>query len=77
VVDFSAHPGHTLTMRNTAFTPFPLGVPPSPSAAEVLQLRVDLPLDRGSAPPVSLATRLRPAPFSGRNVTVSPGPHWS
>jgi len=62
VVDFSTHPSQTLTMRNTAFTPFPLGVPPSPSAAEVLQLRVDLPLDR-STPPVTLATQLRPAPF--------------
>jgi spore coat protein A, manganese oxidase len=62
VVDFSAHPGQTLTMRNTGFIPFPLGVPPSPSAAEVLQLRVDLPLDR-STPPVTLAKHLRPAPF--------------
>ncbi|MDQ1505952.1 MAG: spore coat protein manganese oxidase [Actinomycetota bacterium] len=63
VVDFSAHAGQTLTMRNGAFTPFPLGVPPSPTAAEVLQLRVDLPLDRGSAPPVTLVERLRDTPF--------------
>jgi spore coat protein A len=63
VVDFSAHPGQTLTMRNTGSIPFPLGGPPSPSAAEVLQLRVDLPLDRGSAPPVTLAERLSDTPF--------------
>jgi spore coat protein A len=63
VVDFSGHSGQTLTMRNFALAPFPVGLPPSPSAAEVLQLRVDLPLDRGSAPPVTLPKRLRPAHF--------------
>jgi spore coat protein A len=63
VVDFSAYPGQTLTMRNVGFAPFPLGLPPTPSAADVMQLRVDLPLDRGSGPPVTLAARLRSAPF--------------
>jgi spore coat protein A len=63
VVDFSAHAGQTLTMRNLAFAPSPFGLPPSRSAAEIMQLRVDLPLDRGSAPPVTLAPRLRDAPF--------------
>jgi spore coat protein A, manganese oxidase len=62
VVDFSASAGQTLTMRNVAFAPFPLGLPPSPSATDVLQFRVDLPLDR-STPPVTLPARLRPAPF--------------
>jgi len=62
VVDFSTCAGRTLTVRNFASAPFPIGLPPSPSAAEVLRLQVDLPLDR-SAPPVTLATRLRRVPF--------------
>jgi spore coat protein A len=63
VVDFSNFAGRTLTMRNLAAAPFPLGLPPSPATADVLQLRVDLPLDR-TAPPISFPPRLRSGPFA-------------
>ncbi|HEY4410709.1 MAG TPA: multicopper oxidase [Acidimicrobiia bacterium] len=64
VVDFSAHAGQTLVLRNVAApAPFPLGLPPGPSAVDILQLRVDRPFDHDAGPPVVLPARLRETPF--------------
>jgi spore coat protein A, manganese oxidase len=63
VVDFSAYAGQTLTMRNISAAPHPVGTPPSRSTAEILQVHVDLPLDRNAGPPVRLPARLRDEPF--------------
>ncbi|MDQ3946857.1 MAG: multicopper oxidase domain-containing protein [Actinomycetota bacterium] len=62
IVDFAAHAGQTLTVTNLAPTPFPLGLPPSPLTAEVLELRVDLPLAGGPAPG-GLPDRLRESAY--------------
>jgi spore coat protein A, manganese oxidase len=62
VVDFTGHAGQTLTLTNQAQTPFPIGLPTTPCAAEVMQFRVDLPLN-GDVPIARLPSRLREAPF--------------
>jgi len=63
VVDFTNYAGETLTMRNISAAPYPIGTPPSRSTADILQVRVDLPLDRNAGPPVRLPARLRDQPF--------------
>ena len=58
VVDFTGHQGLTLTLTNQAPGPFPLGLPPTLCTAEVMQFRVDLPLN-GDVPVARLPSRLR------------------
>ena len=49
-------------LTNQAPAPFPLGLPPSPWTAEVMQFWVDLPLST-DLPPARLAGRLRESAF--------------
>jgi spore coat protein A len=62
VVDFTGHEGQTLTLINQAQTPFPLGLPPTPCTAEVMQFRVDRPLT-DDLPIARLPGRLREAAY--------------
>jgi len=62
VVDFTGQEGQTLPLTNRAPAPFPLGVPPTPWTAEVMQFRVDLPLT-GDVPRARLPGRLREAAY--------------
>ena len=62
VVDFTGHAGQSLTLTNQAQAPYPLGVPPTPGTAEVMQFRVDLPLT-GDVPVARLPSRLREGPY--------------
>jgi spore coat protein A len=58
VVDFTGHEGATLTLANEAQAPFPIGVPPTPCTAEIMQFRVDRPLT-DDIPVARLTARLR------------------
>jgi spore coat protein A len=62
VVDFTGHEGQTLTLTNQASGPFPAGLPPTACTAQVMQFRVDLPLN-GDVPIARLPDRFRDAPY--------------
>jgi spore coat protein A, manganese oxidase len=65
IVDFSKHKGKTITLKNSAPTPFPSGAPVNPrTTGLVMQFRVTVPLkgkDTSSIPPrLSCIPRLSP-----------------